>query len=225
MEVMRSLVDSFSLREINYAKTRLNILQVVMERISVKDFNEITVDEICRFAEISRGTFFNHFATKSHIFKYYIKLWGVHLRLEMEEKSFINKTAKEKIKFVYHKIVEENEKYPSLFSSYLKEAIEFDNEIKLTGAEIAYQFPNISHAPSRVEELNEFSLGKVLETLLKEGIEKEEFSKDINLEYTLLLLISMIFSTAIADKYMPKHNDLHDYYEYSLNHIFERMKV
>lgn len=36
MERMGSLVDSFSLREINFAKTRLNILKVVKDRITQK---------------------------------------------------------------------------------------------------------------------------------------------------------------------------------------------
>jgi len=222
---MRSLVDSFSLREINYAKTRLNILQVVMQRILEKDFHEITVDEICRYAEISRGTFFNHFATKNHIFKYYIKLWGVQIKLEMEEESFKNKTVKDKIKFLYHKIVEENKKYPNLFNSYLKEILEPNNEIKLTGAEFAYRFPNVNHEPSRVEELNDFSLGKVLEALLKEGIQKGEFNKEIHLEYILLLLVSIIFSMIIADQYISYTSDLDDYYEYSLNNIFKMIKA
>lgn len=222
---MRSLVDSFSLREINYAKTRLNILQVVMNRILEKDFHEITVDEICRYAEISRGTFFNHFATKNHIFKYYIKLWGVQVRLEMEDKSFSNKTVKDKIKFLYHKIVEENKKYPNLFNSYLKEALESNDEIKLTGAELAYRFTNINHEPSKVQQLNDFSLGKTLEELLQEGIQKEEFNKDIHLNYTLLLLISVVFSAVIADHYISEASDLDDYYEYSLNNIFKTLKA
>jgi len=64
MERMGSLVDSFSLREINFAKTRLNILKVVKDRITQKDFDDITVDEICKYAEISRGTFLIIFPVK-----------------------------------------------------------------------------------------------------------------------------------------------------------------
>jgi len=77
MERMGSLVDSFSLREINFAKTRLNILKVVKDRITQKDFDDITVDEICKYAEISRGTFFNYFPSKNHIFNYYIRVWMI----------------------------------------------------------------------------------------------------------------------------------------------------
>lgn len=225
---MRSLVDSFSLREINYAKTRLNILQVVMERIKEKDFTEITVDEICRYAEISRGTFFNHFTTKNHIFKYYISLWKAQICIEIEENSFKHKTIQEKIKYVFKKIVEENEKSPSLFINYLRGIVEtkdMNNEIQITGAEFAYRFPNINLDSSKVEKLNDFTLEKTLKELLIEGIEKKELKKDVEIEYITLLLTSLFFSSVIAYKHLTNSNDLYGYYEYSLNNIFDTIKA
>lgn len=224
---MRSLVDSFSLREINFAKTRLNILQVVKDRMIQKDFENITVDEICRFAEISRGTFFNYFPTKNHIFNYYIRIWIVQMGLEMEDESFKDKPSEEKINNIYNKVIEEDKKSPGFINNYLKyllETKETKNEIKLTQAEFAYQFSLEKVTSNEIEKLNNLSLEKILENFLIQGINSGKFKKDLNIEHTLLLLVSMFFSPIIA-KHINKSYDLKKYYEDSLNNILHNMEA
>jgi AcrR family transcriptional regulator len=102
---MDSLMDQFSLREINFAKTRLKILQVILDRVKEKDFEEITVDEICKYAEISRGTFFNYFATKNHIFQYYQRIWDVRIGLTAKQDWFLKKSWLEKIRYIYDIVI------------------------------------------------------------------------------------------------------------------------
>lgn len=53
------------LRELNFAKRRLKILDTVMEKLKVKKYEDITVEEICKKAEISRGTFLTIFLLKT----------------------------------------------------------------------------------------------------------------------------------------------------------------
>ena len=63
--------SSLSLRDLNFAKTRYSILQAFLKIVKVKEYENITIDEICNTAEISRGTFFNYFPSKEHIYTYY----------------------------------------------------------------------------------------------------------------------------------------------------------
>lgn len=220
---MGSLVDTFSLREINFAKTRLNILQVVKDRITKKDFEDITVDEICRFAEISRGTFFNYFPSKNHIFNYYIRIWMIQLSLEMEKQSF--KSSQDKIKKIYNELIEEDKKYPSFVNNYLKyllESEEITNDIKLTEAEFAYKFAIENIQVEKMEKLNNLSLEKLFENFISEGIESGEFNKDLNKENTLLLLLSLFFSPAIT-KFVNNSIDLRKFFDDALKSIFHNV--
>jgi len=223
MERMGSLVDSFSLREINFAKTRLNILKVVKDRITQKDFDDITVDEICKYAEISRGTFFNYFPSKNHIFNYYIRVWMIQLGLEMEKQKF--KSSQEKIKKIYDKVIEEDTNYPGFIENYLKyllESKEINNEIKLTQAELAYKFSLENIKKEDMEMFNSLSIEKIFENFINEGVSNGEFKKDINKENTLLLLLSLFFSPAVM-KFINKSFDLKRYYEEALDNIFHNV--
>ncbi|NLK20605.1 MAG: TetR family transcriptional regulator [Epulopiscium sp.] len=225
---MRTLVDSFSLREINFAKTRLKILQVVKERVLEKDFEEVTVDEICRYAEISRGTFFNYFPTKNDIFKYYIRIWKIKMGLEMAKLNFKEKTAEGKLIVLYSKLIGENKEFPGFFRNYLKHIIdakEIDDEIKLTQAEFAYEFPEEELDIDEIEALNSLSLDKILKNILNEGIIKGEFKKDLDVENSSMFLISIFFSPIIIYRFMSESYDLREYYEYTLDHLFQTIKA
>ena len=83
--MMYQSLENFSLRKINYVKTRTTILKTTANLLKQKEFADITVDEICQKAQISRGTFFNYFSTKEHIFHYFIRIFTIKIALRMQK--------------------------------------------------------------------------------------------------------------------------------------------
>jgi AcrR family transcriptional regulator len=70
-------IKTFPLRQRKMAKTRLSILDSLIDRLDNKSFEKITIEDICDDVEISKATFFNYFAKKTDILLYFILLWNL----------------------------------------------------------------------------------------------------------------------------------------------------
>lgn len=137
--MMYQSLENFSLRKINYVKTRTTILKTAANLLKQKEFSEITVDEICQKAQISRGTFFNYFSTKEHIFHYFIRIFTVKIALRMKQWKE-DMAFEDKLKEVYQWFLEEKQ-YTEFTSSYINFLLtvgEEANEMKLIDAEFVY---------------------------------------------------------------------------------------
>jgi AcrR family transcriptional regulator len=70
-------LKQFPLRERKKAVTRLAILDAVITRLDEKPLADITIEEICEDADISRGTFFQYFPQKPDVLVFYGLLWNL----------------------------------------------------------------------------------------------------------------------------------------------------
>ena len=61
---MHSVQEELSLREQKRLETRLRIEDAATELVDKHSFGEVTIEEICELAGISRRTFFNYFDSK-----------------------------------------------------------------------------------------------------------------------------------------------------------------
>ncbi|MFB3896639.1 MAG: TetR/AcrR family transcriptional regulator [bacterium] len=67
-------VKEYTLREKKHAKTKLAIMQALMQRLKHNRFDNISIRELCQDTEIAEGTFFNYFPEKIDVVNYYICL-------------------------------------------------------------------------------------------------------------------------------------------------------
>lgn len=68
------VTKEYTLREKKHAKTKLAIMQAMMQRLKHKRFDNISIRELCQDAEIAEGTFFNYFPEKIDVITYHICL-------------------------------------------------------------------------------------------------------------------------------------------------------
>lgn len=67
------------------ARTRLEILQAAMALFETQGFEAVTVEQICRAADVARGTFFLHFPAKSSLLLEWNRQLAAELRGRLSE--------------------------------------------------------------------------------------------------------------------------------------------
>ena len=196
--MMYQSLENFSLRKINYVKTRTTILKTTANLLKQKEFADITVDEICQKAQISRGTFFNYFSTKEHIFHYFMRIFTVKIALRMqkwdEDMSF-----EEKLSTIYKWFLEEKQ-YSKFISSYINFILtvgEEANEMKLIDAEFVYFYGNLKEEDYAY--YNELTLNELFMKICKEAKEKGEITLDYNEKELSSLVIGEITGAYLSD--------------------------
>ena len=205
--MMYQSLENFSLRKINYVKTRTTILKTTASLLKQKEFSDITVDEICQKAQISRGTFFNYFSTKEHIFHYFIRIFTIKIALRM--KKWDDKISfEDKLDTIYEWFLEEKQ-YTKFISSYINFILtvgEEANEMKLIDAEFVYFFDNIKE--EEYVYYNELTLNKLFTQICKEGIEKNEINLPFNEEELSSLVVGVITGSYLSDHVSPEQKHL-----------------
>lgn len=212
---MYQSLENFSLRKINYVKTRTTILKTTATLLKQKEFADITVDEICQKAQISRGTFFNYFSTKEHIFHYFIRIFTIKIALRMK-KWDDSMSFEDKINTIYKWFLEEKQ-YSKFISSYINFVLtvgEEANEMKLIDAEFIYFFGNLKEEDYAY--YNELTLNKLFMQLCKEAKEKGE----ITLDYSEKELSSIVVGE-IAGAYLSDHVSLEEEHIKIFNRIWK----
>lgn len=210
---MYESLENFPLRKINFVKTRTTILKAVTHLLKEKNFSSITVDEICQRAQISRGTFFNYFSTKDHVFHYYLRIFTIRIALRIKQWD-ADMTFEDKIKELYKWFNEETQysRFVDGYISFLLNVGEEKNEMKLTDAEFVYFFNGIEE--NEYTYYNSLTLNMIFEGICEKA--KLAGSIDINLPNREL---GNILSGVLIASYVTDHLDS------QINHleVFEKV--
>jgi len=149
-----------SLREKKKIETKNKIFEVAGRLFKEKGFDNTTVDEITREAEIGKGTFFNYFPTKEALLREFGKQKEemVYNLVRNELKKII--PIKEKIKNTFVLAARSNEKDKELTKLFVFEYLRH------------YGY----------EERRSRSLNTILQDLLETGAKKGEVKNDIDVK-------------------------------------------
>ncbi|WP_069999645.1 TetR/AcrR family transcriptional regulator [Cellulosilyticum sp. I15G10I2] len=196
--MMYQSLENFSLRKINFVKTRTTILKAVTNLLKQEEFSAITVDEICQKAQISRGTFFNYFSTKDHIFHYYLRIFTIKvaLRIKLWDKDM---SFEEKLKDIYGWFSEDKQ-YVRFLDSYINTILnlgEEANEMKLIDAEFVYFFNGIEE--NEYAYYNSLTMAKIFEQLCGEAQAKGEITIKQPQKELAALCAGVITASYVAD--------------------------
>lgn len=200
-------LENFSLRKINYVKTRTTILKTTANLLKQKEFADITVDEICQKAQISRGTFFNYFSTKEHIFHYFIRIFTIRIALRMQQWEE-DMPFEEKLSTLYQWFLEEKQ-YSKFISSYINFVLtvgEEANEMKLIDAEFVYFFGDLKE--EEYPYYNELTLNKLFTQICKEAKEKGEITLNYDEKELSSLVVGQITGAYLSDHISEEQDHL-----------------
>ncbi|WP_326907142.1 TetR/AcrR family transcriptional regulator [Sedimentibacter sp. MB31-C6] len=226
---MKRSETKLTLRELNFAKTRFNVLQTFLELILQKDYETVTVEEICEKAEISRGTFFNYFPTKEHIYTFYGWWFCAKLYIELNTEKHKTCSCYDKIKLVFEFTIKEDEQFnnqmPLFISHILRRDKNIIKDVEYTKADFLYQFPNYEDLIKNSSKLEMPTVAENFIILLKEGIEANEFKSDTDIKKVIFQLLSIYFSPYIINKFLRHDYSLKEVYNTLLDDIIEPILI
>jgi AcrR family transcriptional regulator len=188
-----------SLRETKFARTKLALLDSVIELIGQnKAFDEISVLDICGRAGVSYATFFNYFKTKADVLVYFIQLWSVEVSARAQRISAGHGGLKA-IEEIFDYTARLSEKDPGMLGEII--AVQARGHRKgppvvtpLTRAEKKLRFPDLDDST----EVAEMGLQSVLPLFLKQAIKKGELPKRANINDLVLALSAVFFGVPVA---------------------------
>lgn len=197
---MYGSLEGFPLRQIKFVKTRNSVLKATIYLLKEKSFDEITIDEICQRSQISRGTFFNYFSQKSHIFYYYMRIFTIKImqRMQYWEKDL---TFREQMDYIYTWFDEESQ-FPNFVSSYIYYLLEdgsSKNNIKLTEAEFVYFFTGIE-TQEDYNYYNNLTVEGIIKALCVKAKEKGELSAAISDDQGAKVFLALLVGPFITHK-------------------------
>lgn len=204
---MYQSLEHFSLRKINFVKTRTTILKAVLNLLKEKDFSSITIDEICQRAQISRGTFFNYFSTKEHVFHYYLRIFTIKIALRIKNWKK-GKSFKDKINEIYKWFNEETQysKFINNFFNFLITVGEEYNEMKLTDAEFVYFYNGIDD--EEYSYYNSLTFSKIFSDICEEAKKEGNILLDLSSDKLASILMGALVGSYLVEYLNPDINYL-----------------
>ncbi len=237
--------DLLTQREYKFAKTRHKTLEVFLKYIKEGREEELTIDVICEEVEISRGTFFNYFPSKEHLYTYYGYDFCSKLWLELQKKGKQGMSVTEKIEYIYTFTAKEDRKYSNSFTKFVRHILrrgeKMLEELPYTRADLMFVFPDdhekIIQDPKLTHQIAEEgrlaskdvihipTVGEMLHELILEGVREQVFNKEIPVDKMLIHLLNLYFSPPITSKFLGKDHSIQSFYAYLLPDILQQMKT
>ena len=153
-------------------KTKRKIFVTAMKLFKEKGYDNVTVDEIVKEAEIAKGTFYIYFRTKAHIVAEVFTELDINYEKSMKKVEFLGSSV-EKVK------------------KLLNDAIEIQRDyVGYDLSTIGYRAQLELHIEYSMDE--ERPLYQYTAKLIREGQMRGEFNKDNTPEYYTKILIRSI---------------------------------
>jgi AcrR family transcriptional regulator len=126
-----------SLREEKYAKTKIAILNLVLEKLEKTTFDQINIADICKEIGVSKRTFFNYFNSIYYVFFYLLQIWIVDTMIITTERHPVAglKSIETAFEELGKKIAKQPKAAFQIFSSIFSADVEMTKMGRFTKAE------------------------------------------------------------------------------------------
>ena len=182
-------------RERKFAKTKVALLNALLDELETKKLSAIKIRELTQKAEVSEPTFFNYFDSKQHMLVYFIQLWSIEMQILANEVKEEHQSYLNIIKTIFRKTNEEIILHPQV----MLEIIAFQaqgtllNPHQITNSEKWLFFPDVKE----VEKLDGMGLETLLPPFIENAIKNNELSSESDVELVLLHCSALFFGTAL----------------------------
>ncbi len=218
------LNELYPLRERKATRTKLDLLQAMLELTDERELNDISVKELCEKATISEGTFFNYFKKKTDLILYFIKIWSYQVYYLANHVSELNSGLK-KIEYIFQatvtgKTIGNNRIMYEIIS--LQSTTGELAELKLTDVtelELMMQFPNLKGIETiKLEQFIDLFVSNLIE-----AIHTGELPPHTDLKIVIPMLGTVFFGVPLI--FRNNQELIFRYYDIALNAIWTAARV
>ena len=172
-------------------------------------YDGLSVDMVCEKASISKGSFFQYFPSKSHLFEFVILIFDDYLQKWVGEikKSETSVMAKDRLQYLYQALV--------LNSRLFKDEERF----------FLYVSSSMNHSTVVIEGIDlarHFNL--YVNEIISRGVETGEIRGDAEVELTGYL-VSLIIEGLLRRQYTDKKMHLRSTEEYLITFLFDGIRA
>jgi hypothetical protein len=200
--------QEYSLREKKHAKTKLAIMQALMQRLRHKRFDTISIRELCQDTEIAEGTFFNYYPEKIDVINYYICLTTLKMTWLAQKEATPGK---------YLSLIESLFSHVSDFHfnnnvsfqilSVLLSRLQKPRNIIISSLEKKLAFPDYPG----IEDIPVMLLGDWIKQYIHLAIKNNELPSNTNINDMIISLMTIVSGTSLA---MQLEKDRSNNYHY-----------
>jgi AcrR family transcriptional regulator len=188
----------YSLREKKHAKTKIAIMNAFMERLKHSCFDDISIREVCKDAEVAEGTFFNYFPVKIEVIGYYLHLTTIKIIWKAQKETSAGKYLS-LIDSAFHQLSEElsnNDLAYQIFSVLLAQS-KRPKKLAVSALEKRLAFPD---RPG-IEETRSAVLDEWFKECVISAQKNGEMPLETNVDDVVVSLITIITGTLLAVRF------------------------
>ncbi len=188
----------YPLREKKHARTKVGLMNAFMDRLKKSWFDDISIKEVCRVAEIAEGTFFNYFPEKIDVIGYYLQLLTLKMIWKAKQEIPVGKNLP-LINSIFSQLGEELAHVNVIYQilSVLLLQSEKPKKVEISDLEKKLAFPD--------QEGIENGSSKMLDTWFKECLgaarKNGELPSKTNIDDVQVALMTILSGTLIAIKF------------------------
>ena len=216
--------ERLSLRERKFARTKLGLLEAMIELLKQKPFDEILVKELCERVEISEATFFNYFPRKSDLLLYYVQTWILEVTQTIRRLSDSGLAAIEAVFDETGRRVVEHPRLMLEIIAYMALTPEQGQcpakMPEMTRAERLLAFPDVDE----IDDIQTAAdLDDVFRPPLARAIELGELPKQTDVDAALLALVTLFFGVPLRLSWRDPR-EIPDRYRQQLHLLWEGLR-
>lgn len=172
-------------------------------------YDGLSVDMVCEKSSISKGSFFQYFPSKSHLFEFVILIFDDYLAKWVAEvrRTETSVMAKDRLLYLYQALV--------LNSRLFKDEERF----------FLYVSSTMNHSTVVIEGIDlARHFNKYVNEIISRGVQTGEIRGDVEVELTGYL-VSLIIEGLLRRQFIDKRMHLKDTEEYLITFLFDGISV
>ncbi|MEM6927386.1 MAG: TetR/AcrR family transcriptional regulator [Myxococcota bacterium] len=185
------------LRAQKRARTRVALVEALLERLSVRPLEDIQVRELASAAGISDATFFNHFPSKDHLLAHFIQLWTLRMGVMAREARADHDSVLAAIEAILVTTAEWNAPAPRVMSEIIAAQARVGTFAVDDPIELAERLLFLDDVPDAMA-LPANGLGDILPQLVGEAVQQGELPPDTDVRFVVLAIASVFFGVPLV---------------------------
>lgn len=188
----------YPLREKKHARTKIALMKAFIGRLRNCRFEDISIRDVCKSAEISEGTFFNYFPEKIDVITCYVNLMTMKVIWKARQKipkgkyiALINAFFEEQA----DEFARINIKYELI--SIIVVQHEKPKKAAISDIEKHLFFPDLAG----IEDIAPLLIDEFFRECLEGAQKNGELPKSVNIDNALVSLLTIMVGTMIAVKF------------------------